>query len=296
MTDQDKYKCLYCPNCGWIGNQMTNKLCPKCEHDLFEGYFSFKEPQWLRTDDPVFVAFLDILGFKSLVKNNSIHSLFEVYNQFLTRMEHSKEFTELSYSSDSLRNTIINSLFISDSLILWTEDFSQTSLYKLTGLVSMLLAESFLQGTPIRGAIDLGEIAVRTTWTNKTIVGKGLTNAYENEQIQEWAGGLVSERCIEHFNGLSSIPNGLRNDYLFDINLLIQYPVPIKEGQSKTSAAINWAYLIKKEFLSDAIISKSFYEFNKTTDDSHTQSKIGNTLKFYNFIKNKTITDYIHMD
>jgi len=296
LKKQEKYKCYFCPACNWIGNQLKNDICPNCGHNIYDGFFSFKEPQWLRTDDPIFVAFLDILGFKNLVMNNTISSLFQVYDQFLKRMENSKTFSELSYSHESFRNSIINSLFVSDSLILWTEDFSQISLYKLTGLVSMLIAESFLQGTPVRGAIDLGEIAVRTTWTNQTIVGKGLTNAYESEESQEWAGCLVSERCIEQFNKLADIQDGLKNDYLFDINLLIHYPIPVKGEQSKNNAAVNWTYLINKEFLSKEIIAESFNKYNKDSNDNRTQKKIDNTLKFYDFTKNKTIRDLKNKD
>jgi hypothetical protein len=293
MIDQSKYRSLYCPSCNWIGNYFNDKICPNCGHDTYEGFFSNKEPQWLRTDDPVYVAFLDVLGFKSLVANNTIDSLFHIYKEFLTTMDFSKLFSDSSYKSDSLRNTIVDSLFISDSLILWTEDFSQNSLFKLSGLVSMLIAESLLIGTPIRGAIDMGEIAVGTSWTNKTIVGKGLTNAYQSEESQEWAGCLVSERCLDQFNKLSDLKGALKENFLLDIDLLVRYPIPLKKKQHQTNIAVNWPYLLKKESLSKKIITESFLKFNKTSNDCGTRRKIRNTIKFYDFVKNMTIRDLV---
>ena len=225
-----------------------------------------------------------------MVKNNSIHTLFKVYNEFLSRMELSKEFTDETYQIPELKNSVVNSLFVSDSLILWTENFSQTSLYKLIGLTSILFVESFRQGTPIRGAIDMGEIAVRTTYENKTLVGRGLTNAYENELNQDWSGCVVNKKCIDHFNSLSGTWGPLRQDYLQDIRLIIEYPIPYKGNQTKTGYALNWLSLTDSQFVTREIISESFSKFNKSID-SQVQSKIDNTLIFYELIKDQTIKD-----
>jgi hypothetical protein len=285
-----KLQCQKCSSCNWIGNITESSKCPKCGNILNNGYFVFKEPQTLLTDDPVFVAFLDILGFKNMVKNNSIHSLFKVYNEFLLRMELSKEFTESTYILPDFKKTVINSLFISDSLILWTEDFSQTSLYKLIGLTSILFVESLRQGTPLRGAIDMGEIAVRTTFENKTLVGNGLTNAYENECDQDWAGCVVGKKCIDQFNSLSGTWGPLRKDYLQEVKLIIEYPIPMKANQTKTGYALNWLSLTNSQVVTKDIISESFSKFNKSTG-SQVQSKIDNTLIFYDIIKDKTFKD-----
>lgn len=289
MIDQ-KLQCQKCPSCDWIGNFTPTSKCPKCGSNLNNGYFVYKEPQTVLTDDPVFVAFLDILGFKTMVKNNSIHSLFKVYNEFLLRMELSKEFTDSTYILPDFKKSVINSIFISDSLILWTEDFSQTSLYKLIGLTSILFVESFRQGTPLRGAIDMGEIAVRTTFENKTLVGTGLTNAYENECNQDWAGCVVAKKCVDQFNSLSGTWGPLRKDYLQEIKLIIEYPIPLKNNHTKTGFALNWLSLTNNKFVTKDIISESFTKFNKSTGPQ-VQSKIDNTLIFYDLIKDKTLKD-----
>lgn len=284
--------CFQCTSCNWIGNKIENSICPNCGKSVIEGFFTRKEPKGLFTYDPVYVEFLDILGFKSMVKNNSIQILFDVYKKYLRRVEILKEVTDSTFSLPVLKDKVVNSLFVSDSLILWTEDFSQTSLYKLIGLISLFLSDSFSQGTPLRGAIDMGEIAVRSTYNNQTIVGRGLTNAYEIESIQDWAGCIVSENCVNHFNDLSSITGDLQKNYLQEINLLIKYPIPIKENQVLNGFAVNWLSMSDPKSLSKNMIIESFNKFNKEVNDL-VQVKIENTLKFYDLIQNKTFQDYV---
>jgi hypothetical protein len=254
MTDLENLKCSYCPKCNWIGNHQTNQICPKCGHIVYSGFFSNREPQWTITLDPVYVAFLDILGFKEMVKNNNINQLFDIYKDFLLRMDTLLEFFESRFSSKDFRNTTVNSLFVSDNLILWTEDFSQISLTKLTSIVSGLITESFVKGTPIRGSITTGEIAAGSTFRNQTIVGPGLVKSYELERIQEWAGCAISQECLDRFNSLSSEPDGKKQDFLTDLSLLVNYSIPTKSQRSKIKTAVNWLFLTLNDKISEELI------------------------------------------
>jgi hypothetical protein len=293
MTDLEELKCNFCPKCKWIGNRITSQICPQCGNTLYAGFFSNIEPQWTITLDPVYVAFLDILGFKEMVKNNNINQLFDIYKDFLLRMDNLIGNFNSLFTSNDFRKTTVNSLFVSDNVILWTEDFSQISLTKLASIVSGLINYSFLKGIPIRGSITTGEIAAGSTFRNQTIVGRGLVKSYELERIQDWAGCAISQECLDRFNSLSSEPDGKKQDFLFDLNLIVNYSVPTKSQMTKIMNAVNWLFLTGEDAISEDLILDSFYKFNKTPNGWCTkrtlQKKINNTLKFYNYINNRTI-------
>jgi hypothetical protein len=92
------------------------------------------------------------------------------------------------------------------------------------------------------------------------------------------------------------LQGALKKDYMFDINLVLNYQIPLKEGPQKANAAVNWLYLIKKEFMSEKVILESFEKFNKSTGELRIQRKIENTLSFYEFAKGKTMRDLLNFD
>ncbi len=152
----------------------------------------------------------------------------------------------------------------------------------------------------MRGAIAMGEVAVRTARENTTIIGKGFTNAYELEAPQNWAGCQISDDCLNQFNELS-VNDGLAKNLLLDSNLVVQYPIPIGERTrcrsiTKTLSdtyTINWWSLASKDIITEEIIVEAFYSHGKDAHEKSIQNKIENTLNFFNFIKDKSLHDLV---
>ena len=127
-----------------------------------------QEPRILRTKedadeflykDPYF-AFLDILGFSTLVKKNDHTKLVDLYTNIFTdtvtrvnamiaeirkkRLEKEGK----NYTDSNLR--IIN---ISDSILIWTAHGQPSALFEIVFAVSTLLGLCIVRGLPLRGCI-----------------------------------------------------------------------------------------------------------------------------------------------
>lgn len=113
--------------------------------------FLYKEP---------YFAFLDILGFKSLVQKNAHSTLVELYDKLFTAQtsavaenvqklsQRQQEQKGENYTDAGLR--MVN---ISDSILIWTGHGQPTALFEIVYAVSSLLSISLVQGLPLRGCI-----------------------------------------------------------------------------------------------------------------------------------------------
>jgi hypothetical protein len=247
-----------------------------------------------------FVAFLDILGFKDLVENNSSDELTKIYIESLNAMYHSSVGFWVRKNNDpNLEYTELKSIIISDTIIIWAEYDNPASFIKLLITVKAILAISFITGIPLRGTIEYDEISildpveVSKYAINNTmiILGKAITNAYQQEQMQNWAGCIVSKNAIEYFESIvtKSQDNSVADiKYLLSINILILYKAPMKSGKISDHYCINWAYVEKQDsekVLDEEYIRKSFSKYNKRVDSWNVELIIKNTLDFYNYSK-----------
>src|SRR5690349_21313806 len=105
-----------------------------------------------------FVAFLDILGFKSLVAYNSHDELVQIYQDLIVttvsdiqRIENEVEESAKAQLGDQYEPVGMRLINVSDSIIIWTQNSRKDSLYNLILTVRNLLALSFKLGIPLRG-------------------------------------------------------------------------------------------------------------------------------------------------
>src|SRR5262249_7005290 len=152
--------------------------------------------------DPYF-AFLDILGFSTLVTKNAHTALVALYKDIFTNTitKINEDFGGLrkrraeregdDYTDSNLR--IIN---ISDSILIWTSHSQESALFEIVFAVSTLLGASLIRGLPLRGCITKQPFAVLEDDKVTSIVGRGLVHAYEEERIQQWAGCIVDDEII----------------------------------------------------------------------------------------------------
>lgn len=123
-----------------------------------------------------YVAFLDILGFRSLVQNNKHDFLVELYKLL---MNFQVEFYQKNYNHKNIKIVCI-----SDSVILWTEDSKEKTLIELVEAVKFLLGHSISIGIPLRGSIVKDNVTAIESNGTLSLVRLGLVRAYENENIQ----------------------------------------------------------------------------------------------------------------
>ncbi|NPD47325.1 hypothetical protein [Lentimicrobium sp. S6] len=175
---------------------------------------------------------------------------------------------------------------ISDSVIIIQKDTSMKGFLYLLAISRILLSSSIGGGIPLRGGISVDEVSVLKNEYGTTILGKGLTKAYEIENTQSWAGAIVSHECFEFLKepeakGLANRLCNVNNDIL-----IRKFDVPFRNGTKENKYVIEWTNydLIKSE---QDVIS-SFSKHNKNCESERVQTIIKNTVGFYRWIQNRS--------
>lgn len=240
------------------------------------------------TSEKCYVGFLDILGFKDFVENNSHKELIENFDFIIDKVfsTHIEGYNNSNRGKIGSEQFLIEVLFISDSIILWTKNEFQGSFVKLLNIVSDLIAISFRTGLPLRGGISFGELHTYKNSNNTTVIGKGLINAYKIEETQNWAGCIVDKIAIDELNIQNSFLPEIKkityDDLINVVKILQEYDVPLKSGISERNYVVNWTNNVNvSDYLNEDFIRKSFSMHNKSVNDSRVQSKINNTIDYF---------------
>lgn len=142
-----------------------------------------------------YVAFLDILGFKSIIKScNDIEMLgleLSTILQSCIKSSLNGETTLVKNNPNLDINENIKVYQFSDSIILYTEDDNIESFNNIVLVINKLVAQSAIRGFPLRGAIVRDELYVNPP----IIIGEALIKAYQLEGLQEWSGVIIDESC-----------------------------------------------------------------------------------------------------
>lgn len=245
-----------------------------------------------------YFAFLDILGFKSLVQKNAHTTLVELYDKLFTAQtiavadnlkklfQRQQERKGEDYTDAGLR--MVN---ISDSILIWTQHGQPSALFEIVYAVSSLLGISLVQGLPLRGCITRQSFTVIEKNGVVSVIGRGLVHAYEMENIQQWAGCIVDEEIINYFRGIEKhffnreAPSPIERD-----RMVYEYDIPIKnpktsDAEVKKGYAVNWS----EPVITDDMIRSAFEAHNKKDErpGSDTPDKINNTIAFHHFCLDK---------
>lgn len=249
----------------------------------------------IETYDNCYVGFLDILGFKDLVEKNSHDELIGIFETIIDQVL-SKRIDEFNLPKEGPfglqgEQYLVETLFISDSIILWTKNETPRAFVKLILMILDIIAISFLAGIPLRGGISNGPISTYKRNNNTTIIGRGLTNAYLIEANQNWSGCIIDESAIEEFNKQNEKFNsgeGVTFEDLKNIlGVITEYSVPLKSGKVEKQNVINWTK--NKNILGEMTIDdvrKSFSRHNKFVNDWRVEQIISNTVNFFVELKN----------
>jgi hypothetical protein len=245
-----------------------------------------------------YFAFLDILGFKALVKKNKHETLVDLYEKLFAAQTEAvaSNIEKLSqkrqermgeqYTPAGLR--MVN---ISDSILIWTQHGQPSALFEMVYAVSSLLGISLVQGLPLRGCITQQPFTVIEKNGVTSVVGVGLVHAYSMENIQQWAGCIIDEGIIKYFRSIEEKLYNRKGPALIERDHMVYpYDIPIKDPETKAPGilrgyAVNWC----EPAITDDMIREAFDAHNKkdTRPTSDTPEKINNTIAFHQFCLQK---------
>lgn len=239
-----------------------------------------------------YLAFLDILGFSTLVRKNSHSALENLYDKIFTEtvqkvdqmMKNIRE-SRTAKQGEDYHDSKIKIINISDSIVMWTDHGHPSALFEIVFATATLMGISLIQGLPLRGCITQQEFSVKEKENVTSIIGRGLVHAYNTEKIQAWSGCVVDEDIIRYFRSIEKVirqwerPAPIERDHM-----VYEYDIPIsRDGKHTTHKgyAVNWSY----PMITDKMIRESFDAHNKKDErpDSDTPTKVENTIKFHSF-------------
>jgi hypothetical protein len=238
-----------------------------------------------------YFAFLDIMGFRELVKNNSHEELVTLYKrlvnfqvEFYSNYHKENEKAREERLKEYFEPTGLRLVNISDSIMLWTKDSKEGSLIELASAVKLLMSISMSIGIPLRGAIVKGDVEILEKENSLSIIGLALVHAYETEGKQNWSGCTVENGIFRYLRSIKNVVLNQPGPHRFEKldSLFVETEIPFKD-KPKKGFVINWAD--NTEFTEEQI-RESFAKYNKRINEAENitesiEQKIQNTINFY---------------
>ncbi|MDO9553858.1 hypothetical protein [Rhodonellum sp.] len=239
-----------------------------------------------------FIAYFDYLGFRKFIENN------ELYEQ-KRGMEHRWRDIEQALTNDEiviaksgaaiadLNKAKINCINFSDTIVYWTNDDSLESLIEILKVGHLFNWKTNIFFFPVRGSIVWGEIESPNfshkneknfIYNINSIYGKGLINAYEKAESQDWAGTVIDQSILDQIVNLGENPDIFLDSYA------IKYNIPYKRGiffENEFALRLVDGTLNMESFKNKKeSIFENFNNYKKGPLDPFTQIKFENTIKF----------------
>ena len=128
-----------------------------------------------------FLLFLDILGFKELIKSKGALEIYEIIDNALRSFDRWEEL-----------NGSFKTIHFSDTFIFYHEPrgYSRVGFFDIYAISGMILSALLASEIPARGAISFGEFEVNfdSTGRHQVYIGQALIDAHEAEQSEKWIG------------------------------------------------------------------------------------------------------------
>ena len=263
-----------------------------------------------------FFVYLDLLGFKNIVANNTeqqltgiVKSFFDGFNKAIdaSRTIPFTSTTDKTEGEWKISLKELNFRLLSDSILIWATNDNFRTFRNLLEATSYLVAYGLQNGFPLRGAMTYGEIIVQKQddadskfFTNESIYGKALVEACSNEGEMDWSGCIITlsawrQICKIWDCALTNDPDP--NAYFTRYPYLVWYPIPFKKG-SQAGIAINWnsgvvydpakkidPYLVRNSFSAHG---KGFQPDTKKIEETLKFLDYTNQLQAYCFVPSYT--------
>jgi hypothetical protein len=220
------------------------------------------------------VGFLDVLGFKELVRAASQEELVALYRQLQEaarlqstlpvfpddprRWDH-----DAYYDREEIQRTrVVNIAMASDSILVYAQGDGWQDVLPVCMAVQGLLMTGFRLGIPLRGAVTVGEldevdleddVLNRGSWTASFsgIVGRGLVDAYTLESQADWSGVVFHEDLVAHLDKIELLQfdeGPFTALHQLRSGIAVMTDVPLKSGR-KRMLALDWPAWMPREGL-----------------------------------------------
>lgn len=197
---------------------------------------------WNETPN-IFVAFLDIMGFKDRVfreEHKDVKKMLESLRPAIEEIE--KEAKKRLQGQITLQekektaNTASSFIFpvsFSDSIILFSSDDSSDSGVDIILDAAVILSEAIKNEIPMKGAIAFGEMTVDID--KSLYFGKPLIDAYELQNELQLYGIVLHHTAEKRFKDL-------KMEHILGSSLAGNYSVPMKSGKINYHF-LNWGFM-----------------------------------------------------
>lgn len=199
-----------------------------------------------------YVAVIDILGFKELLKHNSVEDIVKIVDSLVSHVREFKSYW--GYSNISLEGSErlaegvfkFNEMHFSDTIFLWTDPlnpcgnhFERSVSGQFISSVANLIGNALISGVPLRAGVSYGECFI--DMEKHICVGQAIVDAHSTESYQNWIGGALHPSCV-------TPEEPVHNTHL------VTYSVPVKPGATfQISRAIDWRRSISDDKSVDSI-------------------------------------------
>lgn len=264
------------------------------------------------------VAVFDVLGYQSLLANNTLEKAVGIARQKLLALPETvrtSAYRALDLDPKGFLQAHMRDIewsIFSDTIILALEFPSPRSTCppnapqrvrvmwdRLLGTNSQwiiflnvcaaIMRQSFIAGLPLRGAIHFGEYFI----DGQCFAGKPIVAAYQDANVQDWCGCTVDCRIERHYKKFLRLSGADRPMARW---ILVDYAVPVTRGRRSKRSVLNWVWLrgspvvTKIRSDSDVYVRKSFSAHKKVIA-ANVEKKVSNTAAFVRHVTEGTAFD-----
>jgi len=140
-----------------------------------------------------YLFYLDILGFKNLIKEKSPEDIYKIIDKCL----------DIYYTWENL-NELFSTIYFSDTIIFYqtSEEYQVTAFLDIYGIAGIIYSRLLAEGIPVRGAITYGDFNIKQDSKGKNIIyfGDALIEAYDLEKKEEWVGIIISSSAYNNID------------------------------------------------------------------------------------------------
>lgn len=198
-----------------------------------------------------YFAYLDILGFKNIVRRNSPEELKDIVSDFFENFSQAIDKSRTMSDGAKINLLELNFRLYSDSILIWAENTRFPVLNNLIQALIELFRIGFKKKLPLRGVLTYGDIIIKRPdsnsdkfFSNEAIYGKALVEAYTKEQKQNWSGCLITEHAwlaMKQHWSRACTSHDTPTCYFRNYPYFVWTKIPTKKDlDSSESIALNW--------------------------------------------------------
>lgn len=241
-----------------------------------------------------FILYIDILGFKELLKNLTPESIYNIVDSSL----------QIRNNFDEIQNNF-SVIYFSDTIIFYRNEngYNRKTFLDIITVAETIFVALLARRIPIRGVITYGEFNVNSDSSNKYEIffGDALIEAYELERKENWIGVTVAKSAWEPYENENPNIDELEKEKVLlrrksDDTLLLNPLRNVITYSTYPNKAEQLAKvrILKYELNSYRFIADKSYEYSKLGDfTSRIAQKYHSTVKFFDNMLGENVIEWI---